>query len=129
MATKKTTKKKKVGAKKKTFSVKAIIEAINTDKANPYTNSIARVFKVDFNTMRNFINEHPEIQEAMDLRKTSIVELAEDSINSILMNKEHPEHAKTAKWVLSVRNNDYKEKQDIKLDGGIEINIKGLENL
>ncbi len=128
---KKVIKKKGVqGVKKKDLMpVEDVIDLIKTDACAPYTNALANILGWGWYATRRYINSNPELQEAMDLRKTELIETAENVVSKALKSEDEHERNKMAKWVLSVRNSEYKEKKDISLDGSITLNIKGLEDL
>jgi hypothetical protein len=116
--------KKKPGRKRAVLSKAKIIKAICNDIVNPYTNSIAKYYKVSWITMDKFLQENIEIIELMEKRKREIVEKAEEVITEILNNPEDFNRAGIAKWVLTQRNKNYKDKQELDISGGIEIIIK-----
>ena len=116
--------KKKTGRKRAILSKERICKSIIEDKVNPYTNSIAKYYKVSWITMHKFLNENPEILELMETRKTEIIEKAEEVLMETLNDVENFERVKTAKWILGLQKDKYKEQaKEVNLDGEITIKI------
>ena len=107
---------------KKSLSAEGIIEDVRNGNINPYINQMAKKYNISWVIMREFVEENEELKAIIDFAKAELEEQAEQNIMEILLDKKHYQHAQISKWVLSVRNHKYKDKQEVEVDG--EINIK-----
>jgi len=108
-----------------------VIQLINNDEVNPYVTDLAKILGVTWLTMSRYLEAHPTVNKAMLDRRFIVRDRAEETINKILMDPDVDDKTKAdlSKWVLKSVDERYKEKQDINIEGSIDINIKGLEDI
>ena len=123
MAKKKKDDAPKRGRKKKQWPIKTLLQAIELDSCNPYVASLAEYVGCSYNTMKRVVDENPELRAAMELRKTEIIEKAESTVMELLDSDDQKVRANTAKWVLSVRNENYMDKSKVEIEGNVDTNI------
>ena len=116
--------KRKVGRPKAKLNLKEVLEAIREEKCNPSIKALSVHFKVSYSTFHLFYSKHPEIKEALETVQEQLVDIAQDNIKDILLNKGDFNNFAASKWVLQVLAPKFKEKPlEVEHKGDININI------
>ena len=130
MAKKRTNKKKNpVGRPKLNLKVDTILNLIDSDDVNPTVVNLALILGCSTNPLRRFIKEHPEIQEALDLRWDKLRDKSYEVWTEILDGEDVKAKLDLSKWIQKMTNPIFKEQIDVKHDGEITIKIKGLDDI
>ena len=102
------------------FPTKTIVTTILSGQQEPTINALSRVYGCSWVTMKRWILDHPEIEEALDQAQEELVEKAENVVSKAIDEGD----VSTAKWLLSLRHKKYKEQTDVDIsDGSIKITI------
>lgn len=108
------------------------INLIEQDGCNPYVNDIAKILGVSWSTVQRYITAHPNVNKAMLDRRFEIRDIAEKTINSILIDTTTDKKTKAdlAKWVLKNVDDRFREKLDVAVKGDIAhtINVVVKDN-